>query len=295
MTYELTNTGVKASFPGTCENPTVKIPGIDGMYQALQFHVHTSSEHTINNQLFGAELHIVHQEVDGDRFAVVGMMIDPTADEPNEDFGNLLSGWSSVFADNDAGCAIQRGGRQRAMLEQEEQSNSENQQEENERDLQGLGLFNPYALLPEDVTYYHYDGGLTTPPCSEVVWWNLADTPVKIAPGQYWTLTNQILKYVDPTTCQLGTNAGPAGSTSRPVQRLYGRRVERVCPAGFGFATNDAVTKCDDEEILPIPDVPLIPSGDDETDDTGGDSASHIQMGGMLGAAAAVTAATLLF
>jgi carbonic anhydrase len=294
MTYELTNTGVKASFPGTCDNPNVKIPGIGGSYQALQFHIHTSSEHTINNEFFGAELHIVHQEVDGDRYAVVGMMIDPTADEPNADFANLLSGWSSVFDDNDAGCAIQRSGRHRRQRELDmlEQEQSKNQQER--RDLQGLGVFNPYALLPEGVTYYHYDGGLTTPPCSEVVWWNLADTPVKITPGQYWEMTSQILKYVNPSTCQLGTNAGPAGSTSRPVQPLNGRSVERVCPAGFGFGTDEAVTKCEDVVADPLPVTKAPLPDDDDEDASSEDSAAHMQMG-LLGAVAVTAAvATLL-
>jgi carbonic anhydrase len=285
MFYELTNTGVKASFPATCENPKVKIPGLDGLYQALQFHIHTSSEHTINNEFFGAELHIVHQKVDGDRYAVVGMMIDPTADEPNENFGTLLSEWGSVFANQDAGCAIQRSGRerqrQRVML----------QEPQDPRELQGTGVFNPYALLPEGVTYYYYDGGLTTPPCSQVVWWNLADAPVKITPGQYWQLTNQILNFVDPSTCQLATNAGPAGSTSRPVQPLNGRSVERVCPAGFGVGTDEAVTKCEDVDppvtTLPIPDVPVPSSVDDE--EVTEDGASHM---GLLGAVA-VMAATL--
>jgi carbonic anhydrase len=90
---------------------------------------------------------------------------------------------------------------------------------------------------------YHYDGGLTTPPCSEVVWWNLADKPVSITPKQYSQLAEQILEYTSTETCEHGTNAGPAGSTGRPVQPLNGRYVERICPKGFVMEeTSDAAS-----------------------------------------------------
>jgi hypothetical protein len=85
---------------------------------------------------------------------------------------------------------------------------------------------------------------------SEVVWWNLADTPVSITPAQYNTLVFLITDYLDPATCALGTNAGPAGSTSRPTQPLNGRTVERICPVGFMDDTEDS----DDSgaDILPL-------------------------------------------
>jgi hypothetical protein len=98
-------------------------------------------------------------------------------------------------------------------------------------------------LIPEGSTYYHYDGGLTTPPCSEVVWWNLADKPVSITPAQYSQLVQQILYYTDVDTCEHGTNAGKAGSTSRPTQPLNGRSVERICPnKGFVMEETTAPT-----------------------------------------------------
>jgi carbonic anhydrase len=232
LTYTLTSTGVKASFPANdvCENPTVEIPGIDGIYQALQFHIHTSSEHTINDKHFGGELHIVHQEVGGDRYAVVGMMIEPDSNTDNDIFGQLLDGWQSVMDIGDSGCAIARGGRQ--LFEPSKNP---------ERRLQN---FSPYDLLADDVTFYHYDGGLTTPPCSEVVWWNLADTPVSVSPSQYRQFVDQVLNFMDPTTCESGSNAGSRGITSRPVQPMNGRSLERVCPAGFGPGTEAAQPKC---------------------------------------------------
>jgi hypothetical protein len=105
-------------------------------------------------------------------------------------------------------------------------------------------MFSPYNLLPDGATFYFYDGGLTTPPCSEVVWWNVADKPILITPAQYSQLITLILNYIDPSNCQLGTFAGPAGSTSRPVQELHGRTVKRICPAGFGSGEDAVSSPC---------------------------------------------------
>jgi carbonic anhydrase len=233
MKYELTNTGVKASYPGmqNCQHPSVQIPGLAGSYRALQFHIHSSSEHTIDGKYFGAELHTVHQEVDGDRYAVVGMMIDPSADIMNEVFQQVLDGWAYEMESNQNQCgAIARGGDRKL----EEKSTS--------RRLASDGPFSPYMLIPQGSAYYHYDGGLTTPPCSEVVWWNLVDTPVSITPAQYQQLMDNILNYTDLTTCEPGTAAGPAGSTSRPPQPLNGRYVERICPVGFDDGESSSST-----------------------------------------------------
>lgn len=212
---------MKASYPGiqNCQHPSVEIPGIEGTYRALQFHIHTSSEHTIDGEFFGAELHTVHQEIDGDRYAVVGMMINPSADATNELFEELLNGWEEIFEYNEDQCSGERN-----LAETEEKT---------QRRKLSASNFSPYMLIPEGSTFYHYDGGLTTPPCSEVVWWNLAEKAVSITPSQYNRLVIFITGYTDIATCNAGTNAGPVGSTSRPTQPLNGRYVERICPKGF--------------------------------------------------------------
>jgi carbonic anhydrase len=240
LSYTLTNTGVKGSYPGQdiCEFPTVEIPGIPGVYQALQFHIHTSSEHTIDGKFFGAELHTVHAEVGGDRYAVVGMMIHPDANEENEMFQILLDGWQQSYEDNENLCnAIQFPNVPVSEPATEPPATitanvTVGLTFPGGRKLQPQ-VFSPYQLIPPGATFYHYDGGLTTPPCSEVVWWNLADKAVSITPGQYLKLTEHVLGYTNPEDCLLGTNAGSAGSTSRPVQPLNGRTVERICPVDF--------------------------------------------------------------
>jgi carbonic anhydrase len=68
----------------------MQIPGVDGLFQALQFHIHTSSEHTIDGKNFGAEMHILHKDVTEDRFAVLAFMLEPSAAENNDRFEMLL-------------------------------------------------------------------------------------------------------------------------------------------------------------------------------------------------------------
>mmetsp|Transcript_17779 Transcript_17779/g.29377 ORF Transcript_17779/g.29377 Transcript_17779/m.29377 type:complete len:128 (-) Transcript_17779:170-553(-) len=80
---------------------------------------------------------------------------------------------------------------------------------------------------------YTYQGSLTTPPCSEIVFWNVIDTPIKISVREFLRLTNLIIDWVDPATCEKASEAAPSGFTGRPVQNINGREITRVCPTGF--------------------------------------------------------------
>ena len=83
--------------------------------------------------------------------------------------------------------------------------------------------------------FYHYDGSLTTPPCSEVVWWEVADIPLSISPRQLDSLVKYTTEYRNPQTCELDPSASAFdGTTNRPVaQDLGGRKVLRICPVNF--------------------------------------------------------------
>jgi hypothetical protein len=90
---------------------------------------------------------------------------------------------------------------------------------------------------------YTYKGGLTTPPCSEIVNWNLLDTPMEVSAEQMTRLLNLIDCYQNADTCGYETvakkltadeSAGllTQSSTSRPPQPLQGRTITHRCYGG---------------------------------------------------------------
>lgn len=128
--------------------------------QPLQFHLHTKSEHTLDGFYAPGELHIVTKVKDGESdycdsqesgcLAVFGVMLsyfeDGTAANPviDELFKFLPS----------------KAGKENGMYDEDP--------------------FNIDDLLPASNDYYTYAGGLTTPPCSEIVTWHVFKNPVGI-------------------------------------------------------------------------------------------------------------------
>lgn len=215
--------GLKVYWPtdGSCEIPTMKRPIDDNLWRVLQFHIHTSSEHALDGKLYGAEMHIVHYRVDPDtdgpdtsQLSVVGLFMEPSEAPDNYNFGPLLSGWDAIHAEAQQNCSVAGAPETIPAV------------------VSG-GVMNPYALIPGGATMYTLNGSLTTPPCSEIVAWNVVDTPVKMNVRDYSRVVNLILGYIDGDEGCTGTVASVSGSTSRPPMPLNGRTVTRICPVGF--------------------------------------------------------------
>lgn len=124
---------------------TVSIDGEE--YELLQFHFHTPSEHTINNEASAMEAHFVHQNKAGE-LAVVGVMMNPGEDNPI-----IASIWSAMSEGNKT------------------------------NKIKSVTI-DAANLLPNDRKYVSYTGSLTTPPCSEGVSWNLLLEPIELSPEQ---------------------------------------------------------------------------------------------------------------
>lgn len=209
--FYVTKNGVQMELDTTaaCTNPQVKIPNIQSTYTHLQTHIHLSSEHSIDGGYFGAEMHMVHARVGGDTssmaYAVIGTMIEPTAVANNPMFEAWLQRWvASMKTDACESCWGD------VTVEDYDQ--------------------NVYqGFIGKD--FWHYDGGLTTPPCSEAVEWNFTTDPMQISVRQYQMLTELILdtKVIKDGACKPITVAAISGTTSRPPQPLNGRSVVKYC------------------------------------------------------------------
>lgn len=118
----------------------------DKEYKLLQFHYHANSEHTIDGNYYPLEVHFVHKHSDTD-FAVIGIMFQ------EGDENNLFTSYLANFP------------TEKGKFESEE-------------------LINIGELMPENMSYYHYSGSLTTPPCSEVVNWYVLKNPLSASKEQ---------------------------------------------------------------------------------------------------------------
>ena len=119
------------------------------VYQLLQVHFHSQSEHTFSGKHYPMEMHFVHKSKSG-KLAVVGRMLmvgsksDPT----------IAKIWANLPKSK--------------SMEMEAAGHS----------------IDFMALVPKKLTYYNYAGSLTTPPCSQGVDWNVLNTPLEISKDQ---------------------------------------------------------------------------------------------------------------
>jgi carbonic anhydrase len=117
---------------------------LDGRdYELKQFHFHTPSEHALDGKRTQMEVHFVHAHASGG-LLVVGMFMTP---------GAKHEGFAAIMA-----AAPKTEGAQTLAAP--------------------LDLF---AFLPKESARYRYEGSLTTPPCSEVVDWNVLAEPIEVA------------------------------------------------------------------------------------------------------------------
>lgn len=142
----------------------------DETFTLLQFHFHTPSEEQIDGRHFPMVAHLVHKSAPG-KLAVVAVLF-----ELGQENAALKEAFSAMPT---------KAGEKRTLSEP----------------------FNTTGLLPQDRSYYAFQGSLTTPPCSEGVRWQVLQKTVQISVGQFAAFK------------------GLYPMNARPIQPLHGRRV----------------------------------------------------------------------
>lgn len=103
-------------------------------FELKQFHLHSPSENTIHGKSYPMEMHLVHATKEGE-LTVVAVMF-----EEGKENKKLAQLWKEL---------PKKAGDVTALKHQDIAT----------------------AFLPENLTYYRFNGSLTTPPCSEGVRW----------------------------------------------------------------------------------------------------------------------------
>jgi len=117
-------------------------------YDLVQFHFHAHSEHRLAGHFAPLEVHLVHRNASGG-LAVIGVLIEE---------GVSNAALESVFEN-----LPKQSGETLRLAD---------------------SSFDATELLPEAFESFHYDGSLTTPPCSEGVNWHVLAAPLQASSAQ---------------------------------------------------------------------------------------------------------------
>ncbi|KAG0563279.1 hypothetical protein KC19_8G018400 [Ceratodon purpureus] len=155
-------------------------------FNLVQFHFHTPSEHAFDGLRFPMEAHLVHQDAVTKAYAVVGVMLDASAD---------------AFSNGALAAALRY-----SPLEHGKTLTVPNVQ------VSANDLL-PLKETKNDRRYIHYMGSFTTPPCTESVDWFLLEKPLRVPT----TEVLEFMKFVgDEQTLALN---------ARPIQPLGAREI----------------------------------------------------------------------
>ena len=136
-------------------------------FEALQFHFHSPSEHTIDGKHTDLEIHIVHQMKMNQTVDAEGNPIDP---------GKIMYGVVGLLFDvhhfDKSISALANQTVQEFLHELRLKELYEADEEHVETEKVNLGEFMNIVNFNKRWVYH---GSLTTPPCSPVVYWNVID------------------------------------------------------------------------------------------------------------------------
>ncbi|CAG7720519.1 unnamed protein product [Allacma fusca] len=141
-------------------------------YKFSQLHFHwgvgntNGSEHTLNNQRFPLELHLVHYKKKYSSLAAAVNSHDPTA-------LSVIGVFYKIGAHNEALQHIVKEVHDKVLKEKS-----------GGKLLKTTETVSLWDFLPKKQSLFRYQGSLTTPTCDEIVLWLVFDTPVELSKDQ---------------------------------------------------------------------------------------------------------------
>lgn len=241
----------------TCNLGTINIPQSDKVYEATEIKIKLGAEHIIDGYANSFEMQIFHKEETSETQAVLAFLmeltpLDWTIGNPDYDQGqhplieNLLDGWRAQFWETEDYCKGNSDGTGEYTIDSVLKSKQKlllcpapGKLEEihlPRGNPQPTGLFpNVYDGFVESFGTFTYEGSLTSPPCTENVFWNLSDQFMYISFNQANELTAMTTCYIEKSTCEHASTASEFGRTSRPPQDLNGREIIHRCVEGANF------------------------------------------------------------
>ncbi|MFN0005971.1 MAG: carbonic anhydrase family protein [Burkholderiaceae bacterium] len=138
-------------------------------YELLQFHFHRPSEEQVDGKNLAMTVHFVHKSKEG-KLAVLGVLMNE-----GKENATIKSLWANLPP------------------------------KEGEEYLPAKMIINPSSLLPSDMSFFSYEGSLTTPPCTEGVSFFILKNNVDLSKAQ-------VAKF-------------PFKLNARPVQALNDRKI----------------------------------------------------------------------
>lgn len=133
------------------KNNSIIVQG--NVYQLIQLHFHTPSEHLINGKQSDLEIHLVHEDVN-QSIVVIGILVK--VGNFNKEFQKIIHSKSLI----------------------------------NKKEQMKVIKLNLQSFIPTTIRKVNYEGSLTTPPCTEGVNWIVFTKPIQFSKNQITTYQN---------------------------------------------------------------------------------------------------------
>ncbi|XP_059523099.1 carbonic anhydrase 5A, mitochondrial isoform X1 [Myotis daubentonii] len=205
------NTGYlfQVEFDDAIEGAGISGGPLENHYRLKQFHFHWGavnewgSEHTVEDRVYPAELHLVHWNA---------------VKYPN--YKEAVMGENGLAV---IGVFLKLGSHHEAL-----QTLVDVLPEIKHKDARvALGPFQPSCLLPTCRDYWTYPGSLTTPPLTESVTWIIQKKPIEVA-------ANQLAAFRTLLFTALGEEEKTMVNNYRPLQPLMNRKLRASFQATEG-------------------------------------------------------------